>query len=97
MTIEAGRAQVFGLWELVQRLALALSKRRWVLPLPYAVAAPVGATFWLLPNPPFTREQVELMRTDKAVAPGACGVGDFGVKARGLTPWLNAFAQARRR
>jgi NADH dehydrogenase len=97
MTIEGGGAQVFTLRELVERLALALSKRRWVLPLPYAVAAPLGAMFGLLPNPPFTREQVELMRTDKVVAPGARGVGDFGVKARGLTPWLNALAQARRR
>lgn len=80
--------RVYSLQQLVQALLEALGRRRLVLPLPDAVALPLGRLLGLLPHPPFTREQVLLMKTDKAAAPGLPGLEDLGIQPRLLSDWL---------
>ena len=51
--------------ELLERLLAVLGRRRRLLPLPFALAEALAASLERLPNPPLTREEVRLLRTDK--------------------------------
>jgi NADH dehydrogenase len=80
--------EVHTLEGLVRDLLRALGRRRLLLPLPYALALPLGGLLGLLPSPPINREQVALMMTDKAAVPGLPGLEDLGVHPRSLREWL---------
>ena len=41
--------------------------------------------------PPLTRDQVELLRTDNVVSPGAPGLADLGVQATALEAMLPTY------
>lgn len=68
----------------------ALGRRRLMLPLPNALALPLGRVLGWLPHSPFSREQVLLMMTDKVAVAGLPGLGDLGVRPRLLRDWLAA-------
>jgi hypothetical protein len=77
-------AQISTLKDLVGELLDVLGRRR--LMLPNALALLLG----LPPRPPFSREQVLLMMTDKVAAAGLPGLGDLGPRPRLLRDWLAA-------
>jgi len=83
-------AQIYTLKDLVGELLDALGRRRLMLPLPNALALPLGRVLGRLPHPPFSREQVLLMMTDKVAVAGLPGLGDLGVRPRLLRDWLAA-------
>jgi len=45
----------------------------------------------LLPNPPLTRDQVRLLKTDKVVSGAEPTLGDLGVQPRPLEEFLTIF------
>ena len=45
----------------------------------------------LLPNPPLTRDQVRLLKTDKVVSGAEPTLGDLGVQPRPLEEFLGVF------
>jgi NADH dehydrogenase len=45
----------------------------------------------VLPNPPLTRDQVRLLKTDKVVSGMEPTLGDLGVQPRPLEEFLAAF------
>jgi len=45
----------------------------------------------LLPNPPLTRDQVRLLKTDKVVSGLGRTLGDLGVQLRPLDEFLSVF------
>ena len=45
----------------------------------------------LLPNPPLTRDQVRLLKTDKVVSGAELTLGDLGVQPRPLEEFLTIF------
>jgi len=52
-----------------------------LVPLPFELAKIQAAVMELLPVPPLTRDQVELLKTDN-ICSGACpGLSDLGIKA----------------
>lgn len=95
-TYEVGGPDVFTLRRMVEMLLEVLELPRPVVALPYALAAPLGSVARLLPNLPFNRDQVELMRTDKVVGQGALGLADLGVQPRNLGDWLETFRRSVR-
>jgi NADH dehydrogenase len=82
--------RIYTLEALVRELLQALGRRRLLLPLPNAVALPLGRLLGMLRNPPFTREQVALMMTDKVADPALPGLADLEVSPRLLSDWLAA-------
>jgi NADH dehydrogenase len=50
-----------------------------------------GRLFELLPNPPLTRDQVRLLKTDKVVSGMEPALSDLGVQPRRLEKFLVAF------
>jgi NADH dehydrogenase len=88
---EVGGPEVYTLRELAGLVFTALGKPRRVLALPYVLASPLGMTLGLLPNPPLNYAQVQLLKTDKVVTPGALTLQSLGVQPRGLEGWLAAY------
>ena len=56
--------------ELLRALARKANLKRILIPLPFAAWWALAWTAELLPNPPVTRNQVELMQVDNVCSPG---------------------------
>lgn len=89
LTYEAGGPRVYRLGETVELLLHSMGRRRILVPLSFGVATWLARLLDWVPNPPFTRELVNLMRTEKTVAPGALGLADLEVRPRSLESWLD--------
>ena len=84
-TYELGGPRIYTMKELLQFITREIDRPRALLPVPVAVAGPaayiVGALSRLNPffGPPITGDQVQLLKTDNIVAPGAGMLADLGV------------------
>jgi NADH dehydrogenase len=76
---------------LLELLLIALNRRCILLPIPFALAEMQAGLVELLPNPPLTRDQVRLLKTDKVVSGMEPTLGDLGVQPRPLEEFLAAF------
>ena len=90
-TYEFGGPRVSSFKELLQLLLTALNRQRVLLPIPFALAEMQAALLELLPDPPLTRDQVRLLRTDKVVSGVELTLGDLGVQPRPVEQFLTAF------
>ena len=59
-----------------------------MLPIPFPLAELQAAALELLPNPPLTRDQVRLLKTDKVVSGVEPTLGDLAVPRRPLEEFL---------
>jgi len=87
-TYEFGGPQVYSFRELLERLMTALNRQRFLVPIPFALAEMQAGLLELLPNPPLTRDQVRLLKTDKVVSGREPTLGDLGVQPRPLEEFL---------
>ena len=88
---EFGGPQVYSFKVLLELLLTALNRQRALLPIPFAVAEMQARLLELLPNPPLTRDQVRLLKTDKVVSGAEPTLGDLGVQPRPLEEFLTIF------
>jgi hypothetical protein len=58
---------------------------------PFALAEMQAGLLKLFPNPPLTRDQVRLLKTDKVVSGTEPTLGDLGVEPRPLEEFLAVF------
>jgi len=87
-TYEFGGNQVYSFKALLELLLAALNLQRILLPIPFSVAEMQAGLLELLPNPPLTRDQVRLLKTDKVVSGTEPTLGDLGVQPRALSEFL---------
>ena len=84
-TFELGGPRAYTMKELLQYITRTIDRPRMLLPIPIPVAAPmgyiVGALSKLNPffGPPITGDQVQLLKLDNVVAPGANTIADLGI------------------
>lgn len=78
-TYELGGPRVYSFAELMRYMLDVLGRRRLLVPLSFGTAAFLARFLELLPEPPLTRDQVELLRADNVVAEGAQGFADLGI------------------
>ena len=78
-TYELGGPQVYSFAQLMRYMLAVLGRRRLLVPLSFGMAALQARFLELLPAPPLTRDQVELLKTDNVVAEGAMGLADLGI------------------
>jgi len=96
-TFEIGGPQVMSMLDL-QRAILALSGQSpYVAPLPNLFGDLLSRLGWL-PGAPLTRDQWLMLQRDNVAAPGAPGLGAFGIKPTPLgavgSEWLGRFETA---
>jgi uncharacterized protein YbjT (DUF2867 family) len=82
--------QVYGFKALLELLLTALNRRRLLIPIPFALAEMQAGLLELLPNPPLTRDQVRLLKTNKVISGMEPTLGDLGVQSRSLEDFLAA-------
>ena len=88
---EFGGPRVYSFKQLLQLLLTALNRQRVLLPIPLALAEMQAGLLELLPNPPLTRDQVRLLKTDKIVSGGEPTLSDLDVQPRPLEEFLARF------
>jgi uncharacterized protein YbjT (DUF2867 family) len=82
-TYELAGPKVYTLLELVNMTLQIMGKRRLLLPIPFAIAEVQAARlFELLPNPPLTTGQVDLLKTDNVVSGALPDVQDLGIQPK---------------
>ena len=87
-TYEFGGPQVYSFKALLELLLAALNRQRILLPIPFSVAEVKAGLLELFPNPPLTRDQVQLLKTDKVVSGREPTLGDLDVEPRRLDDFL---------
>jgi len=60
-----------------------------MLLIPFVIWELLAALASVLPNPPLTRDQIELMRHDNIVDPDVAGFTELGIKPYGLEDLLS--------
>ncbi|MCW5729791.1 MAG: complex I NDUFA9 subunit family protein [Alphaproteobacteria bacterium] len=78
-TYELGGPRVYSFRELMALVLRETGRRRALLPIPFAIAGMQALFLELLPVPPLTRDQVELLRHDNLPAAGAPGLADLAI------------------
>ena len=78
-TYELGGPKIYTLRELFELLLHEIRRRRWFVNLPFELAALQAKFMSILPNPPLTPDQVELLKRDNVVSPGALTLSSLGI------------------
>jgi NADH dehydrogenase len=84
-TYELGGPRTYTMKELLQYITRTIDRPRVLLPVPMLFAAPLGYAIGALSKlnpffgPPLTGDQVQLLKDDNIVAPGARTIADLGV------------------
>jgi len=78
-TYELGGPVIYSFKELMDLLLSEIGRKRFLLPLPFALATVEAFFLEMWPKPLLTRDQVTLLKRDNVVAPGALGFKDLGI------------------
>ena len=78
-TFELGGPQVYSFAQLMRYLLQVIGRRRLLVPVSFELATWQARMLELLPVPPLTRDQVELLKTDNVVGADALTLADLGV------------------
>lgn len=82
---ELGGPHTYTMKELLQYITREIDRPRLLLPIPMLIAAPLGYTIGALSKlnpffgPPLTGDQVQMLKDDNVVSPGALTLADLGV------------------
>jgi NADH dehydrogenase len=85
---ELGGPEVFTLRQLTEYTLDTIGRKRLLLPVPFGIARVIGMIAGLLPKPPITADQVELLKSDNVVGETARREGrtlaGLGITPRGI-------------
>ncbi|MGH7048030.1 MAG: complex I NDUFA9 subunit family protein [Stellaceae bacterium] len=96
-TYELGGPRVYSFRELVELLLGEIRRKRLLIDLPFGLAALQARLMSLLPNPPLTPDQVELLKRDNIVSPGALGLAALGITPTAVEAILPTYLDRFRR
>jgi len=83
-TYELAGPRVYTLRELVSFALRLVDKRRLLVPVPFAIAEIQARLFELLPSPPLTTSQVDLLRMDNLASGTLPGFRDLNIRPKAL-------------
>jgi len=83
-TYELGGPRVYTLHELVRIALRLIGKRRLLVPVPFAVAKVQARLFELLPSPPLTTGQVDLLKADNVASGSLPGLRELNIQPKAL-------------
>jgi uncharacterized protein YbjT (DUF2867 family) len=78
-TYELGGPKIYTFRELFELLLQEIRRTRWLFDLPFGMAELQARLMSILPNSPLTRDQVELLKQDNIVSPGALTSSSLGI------------------
>ncbi len=95
-TFELGGPQAMTLRALLEDMMDRIGTHRPIIRVPWGMAMLQATFLQMLPNPPLTRDQVTLLRSDNVVSEGAVGFEAFGIKPVGIAGVLPRYSQQYR-
>jgi NADH dehydrogenase len=75
---------VYTLRELIKITLRLIGKRRLLIPVPFALAEVQAWLFELLPNPPLTTGQVDLLKADSVVSGALPGFRELNIQPKAV-------------
>jgi uncharacterized protein YbjT (DUF2867 family) len=100
-TYELGGPGVYTFKALMEILLAEIGKSRFLAPVPFPIAGLLGKVGDIAAKagfpPPITSDQVELLKVDNVVAPGALGLADLGVMPQALESVIGSYLYRYRR
>jgi NADH dehydrogenase len=96
-TYELGGPKVYTFRALMELLLSEIGRKRLLVNVPFPVAAVQARLMALLPNPPLTPDQVELLKSDNIVSPGELDLATLGIVPRAVEAILPTYLDRFRR
>jgi len=88
-TFECGGPRVYSYEELLKAVAHEASLKPKLIPIPFAAWHVLAWFAEMLPSPPVTRNQVELMQVDIVASPEVPGFGELGISPLSIEEMLS--------
>ena len=89
ITFECGCPRVYSYEELLKAAAHEAGLKPKLIPIPFAAWHVLAWFAEMLPNPPITRNQVELMQVDNVASPEMPGFGELGISTLSIEDILS--------
>ena len=96
-TYELGGPRIYTFRELLELLLGEIRRKRLLIGLPFGAAALQARLMSILPNPPLTPDQVELLKRDNVVSSGALTLATLGISATAVEGILPSYLDRFRR
>ncbi|MCR9219346.1 MAG: complex I NDUFA9 subunit family protein [Alphaproteobacteria bacterium] len=96
-TYELGGPHVYSFKELMALIMAETDRHVGLVTLPFALAKIQAAVMELLPVPPLTRDQVELLKTDNVCSGALPGLADIGIAPTAVEAILPSYLDAYRK
>ncbi|MGH7095011.1 MAG: complex I NDUFA9 subunit family protein, partial [Stellaceae bacterium] len=96
-TYELGGPRVYTFRVLMELLLAEIRRKRLLIDVPFGLAALKARFLALLPNPPLTPDQVEMLKSDNIVAGGALGLQALGIAPEAVEAILPTYLDRFRR
>ena len=90
-TFELGGPDVYTYKQLTSMMLRQTGRVRMLLPVPFALAEALASAMALLPSPPLTPDQVELMKHDNVVGPESLTLADLGIEPTAMQTILPSY------
>jgi uncharacterized protein YbjT (DUF2867 family) len=94
---ELGGPRTYTMRQLFELVLEETGRKRLLIDLPFGIAALQSRLFALLPNPPLTPDQVEMLKYDNTVAQGALGLAELGIEPTAVEAILPTYLDRFRR
>ncbi|HUC73062.1 MAG TPA: complex I NDUFA9 subunit family protein [Stellaceae bacterium] len=96
-TYELGGPRSYTMRELLELLLAEIRRKRLLVDLPFGLAELQARLMSILPNPPLTPDQVQLLRRDNVVSSGALALATLGISATAVEGILPTYLDRFRR
>jgi uncharacterized protein YbjT (DUF2867 family) len=91
---ECGGPRIYSYSQMLRAVAREAGLRPILFPMPFAAWHALAYFAELLPTPPFTRNQVELMQIDNVASPQMPGFADLGISPSAMEQFIRHFVGA---
>jgi len=96
-TYELGGPKIYTFRALMEAMLAEIGRHRRFIDLPFGLAALQAKFLSLLPKPPLTPDQVEMLKRDNVVASGALDLGTLGIEPTAIEAILPTYLDRFRR
>jgi uncharacterized protein YbjT (DUF2867 family) len=96
-TYELGGPKIYTFRDVLELLLAEIRRKRMLVDLPFGVAQFQARLMSVLPNPPITSDQVELLKHDNVVSSGALTLATLGIPATAVEGILPTYLDRFRR
>ena len=95
VTFECGGPRLYTYEELLKMIARKAGLKPILIPVPFVAWQALAWTAEMMPNPPITRNQVELMQVDNVKSPEMPGLGELEISLHSVEEILQQMLAAR--